>query len=724
MEEQQQRGARRVSAMLPEHEKQLLLEPFESRVRTPRLAFLYQVGLGLVALTMLILPVIYIALIGLVVFGVYYHATENLALLSIGGSVQVIVLAYVTPLVAGVMAALFMVKPMFAPRMPPVRPRVLDREDELFLYRYVERLCRALGAPNPRRIDVDMQVNASASFRRGVWSFLRRDLVLTIGMPLVAGLSVREFTGVLAHEFGHFTQGAAMRLNYIIHSVNRWFARVVYERDAWDLKLEEAQRVRSGYVQAIVGISRLCVWLSRRILWVLMTLGHAVSSFMSRQMEYNADAHQAAITGSAVFRDTHMKVHILSGAMQQAIAHLSEMWQERRLADDVVALVLANHEELAGNREAVRQLEAAVFEQRTNVFDTHPAPKDRVARVNALRHGGIVESDQPASVLFADFQALCKSLTLEFYREQELESVAAENIVATDEALAARAELTAGAAVAEEFFFESELASLGVFPAALHSDMGPVSAQELVKCKEAMRAALREWRPTLAQFLAAAEERSKLSLGLSMAGAGLKFEAAEHRLPKGDQVELHRRWAAKRDASRALRERLAPVFQTATDRAATAFRFARDHESELDAKTCGTLERASALNATFEVLRNIWPRAPTLREKITEVNVLLQFAHSHGHKQEFERKVGELLGDIGRAIDYMSESASAINYPYDHADGIVSLARYLVPEPPAGDMAVVSAGAALLQGVVSLYLRMWSDVARVVLTVEKMAAPE
>lgn len=57
------------------------------------------------------------------------------------------------------------------------------------------------------------------------------DLVLTIGMPLVLGLSLRQFAGVLAHEFGHFSQGAGMRLTFIIRTISVWFTRVVYERD-------------------------------------------------------------------------------------------------------------------------------------------------------------------------------------------------------------------------------------------------------------------------------------------------------------------------------------------------------------------------------------------------------------------------------------------------------------------------------------------------------------
>ena len=55
-------------------------------------------------------------------------------------------------------------------------------------------------------------------------------MVLLIGLPLAAGLSLRQFAGVLAHEFGHFSQGFGMRLTYVIRSINIWFMRVVYER--------------------------------------------------------------------------------------------------------------------------------------------------------------------------------------------------------------------------------------------------------------------------------------------------------------------------------------------------------------------------------------------------------------------------------------------------------------------------------------------------------------
>ena len=105
-----------------------------------------------------------------------------------------------------------MFKPILARPPKTLRGLELTRNGQPFLFRFIERLTGAIGAPMPEEIRVDTQANASASFRRGVRSFLGNDLVLTIGLPLVQGLDLRQFAGVLAHEFGHFAQGGAMRL--------------------------------------------------------------------------------------------------------------------------------------------------------------------------------------------------------------------------------------------------------------------------------------------------------------------------------------------------------------------------------------------------------------------------------------------------------------------------------------------------------------------------------
>ena len=95
------------------------------------------------------------------------------------------------------------------------------------------------------------------------------DLVLTIGLPLAATMSVRELTAVLAHEFGHFSQGVGMRFSYLTVVINRWFARVVYERDAWDERLTEWSRESDVRIAIIlVRMSGSCASLKAIIFFI------------------------------------------------------------------------------------------------------------------------------------------------------------------------------------------------------------------------------------------------------------------------------------------------------------------------------------------------------------------------------------------------------------------------------------------------------------------------
>src|SRR5204863_3813327 len=195
-----------------------------------------------------------------------------------GGRVFLVKLAlYFGPLFAGAVVVLFMIKPLFAGRGPKAQPLALNPAVESSLYAFIAKICDLVGAPMPKRIDLDCQLNAAAGFRRGALSLFGHDLVLMIGVPLVAGLSLREFAGVIAHEFGHFTQGFGMRLSYIIRSINGWFARVVYERDAWDLALEEwATEAEDARVMLVAGCARMAVGFSRLLLMRLMFIGHGV----------------------------------------------------------------------------------------------------------------------------------------------------------------------------------------------------------------------------------------------------------------------------------------------------------------------------------------------------------------------------------------------------------------------------------------------------------------
>src|SRR3954452_12235624 len=164
---------------------------FSGPIRRVRIGFGYRIGMLLAAVVMIALPVLYIGVV--VGFGwlIWLHLTHDTGMVKIasGRAGLFLVLLYVAPAIAGLILLAFMVKPLFARHVRRGgRPLEVTRGEEPRLFEVVDRLCAAVGAPRPAPLNVDVDVNASASFNEGFAGWLRKDLVLTIGLPLAAGL--------------------------------------------------------------------------------------------------------------------------------------------------------------------------------------------------------------------------------------------------------------------------------------------------------------------------------------------------------------------------------------------------------------------------------------------------------------------------------------------------------------------------------------------------------
>ena len=284
-----------------------ILASFASSLPHRRIPAHYILGLMLTAGAMILLPLIYIAITGTTAAGVLWWAVDGLRMFH-RVAPRAALVVYMSPLIIGSLLVFFLVKPLLARRANYLKPQILDPAKEPFLFSFVEKVAESVGAPPPATIAVDTQVNASASYRRGWRSFHSRELQLTIGLPLAAGLSLNQLAGVLAHEFGHFSQAKGMMLTYVIRSVNFWFYRVVYHEDEWDDRLRRWSKEIDLRLSVILYVARFFIWLSRRLLWLLMRLGDAISCFMMRQMEYDADHCEVLMVGPKVFASRMLNV--------------------------------------------------------------------------------------------------------------------------------------------------------------------------------------------------------------------------------------------------------------------------------------------------------------------------------------------------------------------------------------------------------------------------------
>ncbi len=401
------------SAGTPQRQREILAG-LATKIERDRPTLAYRLALVLVSVVMVLLPVLYLGIVALVGWGVFYYATNFSPVLGNSRASVLTVLLYVIPLVIGGMMLIFLLKPLFARPVTIERRRSLTRDGEPLLFEFVDRLCQAVGATPPVRIDVDLDVNASARFRDGFRGMFNGDLVLTIGLPLVAGLSLRQFAGVLAHEFGHFAQGAGMRATYLIMSINMWFARLVYERDIFDLMLARGASSGNFFLAIPAQLLRCGVWCGRRVLQLVMFLGLAVGGALLRQMEYDADLNEIRLAGSRTFEITCRRLPLIGISMHAAFHDLEGYFNDGKLADNLPALIILNLPMVPP--EIRRHIDEQTARETTSLFGSHPCPRERIAFAKRQNSEGVFHVEGPASELFRDFRSLSRNCTWDAYR--------------------------------------------------------------------------------------------------------------------------------------------------------------------------------------------------------------------------------------------------------------------------------------------------------------------
>lgn len=704
-----------------------LLADFQGRLPPTRASALYHAGLAVVALVMVLLPAIYVTLIVLTAYGVYYHLAHNTWILMGGGGGLGRVIGYFGPLIIGLILVLFMVKPLFARRPPRPRNVALTPATEPRLFSFLERICELVNAPAPRQVEVDCQVNASASFRRGLWSFAGSDLTLTIGLPLAAGLNARQFAGVLAHEFGHFTQGAGMRLTYLIRSVSLWFARVVYQRDRWDLELERTAKTVDIRVAVILHAARGVVWFTRRILWALMHVGNAVSCFMLRQMEFDADTYKAKLAGSDTFGQTVHRLHQLNAATQVTFHNLRESWKSRRLADDLPAFIVGTADQFPA--ELRRQIAEATTKEATAPFDTHPSNADRIRAAEALAAAGVFRSAAPASALFQSFSELCRHVSRHCYEKEHELPVGNQNLIPTRD-------LLRESGAEQEVYHELELwtGEVDLTHQALELDAeclhrppeSAASIDALIHARGEMARLQSEAIRATQQYAAAETRYRNATNAWALLRAGFSIEAREFDLAHGTPNAALAAQVEQQNRSQAASNTLAKFAAAMKRRLTAALQWLQSPAAETTLPDAATLRAEAArllpvLSATAATV----PSLVTLAREFVPLQLLLANRANHAEPAKVDAAVQESVQRIQVLLDTIRRPLKDVSYPFPHARGQITLEALIQPDdtPQHPLEELFSQCAACLDRLLPLQIKALAHLIRLAHRVEAVAAP-
>jgi Zn-dependent protease with chaperone function len=620
-----------------------LSRAFSGPVEPVPLGMRFRLGLLVVAIATVLLPLIYVGIAAGAGWLVYKHIVNNIWILTEGRSGTVgRVLLYGGPAVIGTILVFFMWKPLLAraPKSPP--PVVVTGKDAPLLVAFIERIRQLVGAPAPREIRLDTWVNASAGFRRGMWSlFSRDDLVLTIGTPLLSGMTSRQLAGVLAHELGHFAQGSSMRLTYLIRSVNMWLARVAYERDSWDLWLARTAESTDLRIGIVLHIARFVVWLTRKVLAGLATAGHAIGTFMLREMEYDADRYEARLAGSDVFASTALRLRVLSVARGRAIAVSSIAWRDGRLCDDLGGLIAGVADRMPP--ELRKQIETVDPEkEKGGTFDTHPPDHARIESAQRQRAPGVFQLEAPAGELLPADGELLRRVTVAFYQHENDLHPSAAQLISVSDVLARQDTLEAEEGAAERYFGE-------VFD--LFNPLGG---------------------------------RGEATPAIGGLGAGLASLA-------------HARETALRLRPEPLPEDAPPTLKRDPEKVAAAQQAARQrlaaavallHQPDVRQRLDRAEQLEAEVNRLSSALASLSLEAPALQQLATAHDELVDLFNqlsSAGEDESLNSRIMEGLGRLHVQTGELERRLEAVPYPFEHARGTVTMATYAFQDLPADD---------------------------------------
>ncbi len=236
---------------------------------------------------------------------------------------------------------------------------LLSKSDYPKLWQEVEAIADRLKAPRPNEIRLDEDFNASAAQwpRFGILGGYRE--TLTLGFPLLAGLSVDEARGVIAHEFGHFS-GEHGRFGVWIYRVDQTWRQ---------MGKNLAHAGWSGIV-----FKPFVDWFFPRF---------AAASFaIRRQHEFEADRASVEVVGAATTAQILTRINPLGDHLQRTFWKSFERELGRPGATAVgFASRMMDSMRLPMDPVFVERSVAFSAAQATDYTDTHPSLTDRLAAI-------------------------------------------------------------------------------------------------------------------------------------------------------------------------------------------------------------------------------------------------------------------------------------------------------------------------------------------------------
>jgi hypothetical protein len=385
-------------AIRRDQSKQQILTALSGKITPPRVGIVRKVGALVVLTVLLLMPLFYASLIGGLVYAMYWLATG-----SVGRGLSPAIF-WTVEVVAG-LVLVCLIKPLAEKQRLAVANYPVDLNHEVLLRDFLTQLCQQVEAPPPKIVLLECSTRLTASRGRGG--------ELTVGLPLMACLSVEQFAGLIARQMALLRRGAGCGVTNAIRGINGWLWRSVYGKSRFDQWLAlVAERPHFHLAKLLLPLA-VAKFPAQAVLFVPMFIANTVAASVVRRAELDADRSAVRLVGKATFAALLERVDLAEFTWEGVVAELEFLHREQALPDSLPQQLALRMLDMTSELRAV--LRETVNKPDEKPFDSRASNPERLEAIASEPTSGVLACPLPAKALLTSYEKLGRQMTWDFY---------------------------------------------------------------------------------------------------------------------------------------------------------------------------------------------------------------------------------------------------------------------------------------------------------------------
>lgn len=293
------------------------------------------------------------------------------------------------------MFGLYLFKFLFTKKTNQNKNREVTETECPQLFEAIREVAKATSCPMPKKVFLSHDVNACVFYNTSFWSIffpVRKNL--EIGLGLFTSLNIGEVKGILAHEFGHFSQ-KSMKVGSGVYITNTVLYDLAFQEDKWDQWVDEWCTIDIGIIAFFGSLTRGFTNLVKKLLRGMYGMVNRSYMKLSRQMEYDADIIACKYTGKDVFISGLSKIEFTGETFQHTAGIVKQMIEKQKRPENVfqvhttISEILASEYNRTINAEQLlyKPIESKLTTSQISLqssWDSHPSLENRITNVQEL----------------------------------------------------------------------------------------------------------------------------------------------------------------------------------------------------------------------------------------------------------------------------------------------------------------------------------------------------